>query len=773
MKLCKALNDFSFPFPGPLQRGRSVCSFFSDWRGAREGKTMSASVLISSLSLFLFKSFNALYLLLLILIFPINLFSQNNPPREIGVVLAGGGALGLAHIGVLQVLEELEIPIDRVGGTSMGGLVGGLYAIGYTPGQLETLALEMDWAVMMGNSIDRKKAPFSARSEQERFIFSARRKGTQLELGAALLDGTNIYQKFQELCAPALEIRDFEKLPVPFYCVAADLAFEDQVVFSRGYLPDVLRSTMSIPLVFNPVKMDDMLLVDGGMLNNFPVREMRQKGADLVIGVQLVEYDSATNLTGLFDLVSKTYEIVMKKVRCEYEDEPDILINVPLPNLNASDFDKAADLIAHGRAAAEGIKEELGKYKSERFKKRPALIVEDEKITLDYISINGEKHIKEDKIRNILELPTGTPILFSDVQTAMEKLQASNLFESMRYRIDQEENEHVLKLFLEEKNSNYFNIGLRYDNDFGASLLLNSTFRHTFVGGDYASIGLRLNRNPFIRMEYFYRSLRKYTPFVRATLKGDDYFRFTEEGDDYELFQHNQVEVKCGLRWTPYNSMQIKTGLEWQWYGFNEDADQNIINPLDEHLLNYFFETIVDRLDNAAYPKEGYRAYLNAKLLTPSVSDFTNTENNVWVSAGFFKALPVTRYISGKISADIGWSTGFIDRQYLFYQGGMYQHLRDNFIRLPGLSIMRFNGQNMASLGYETIVEIKGIHHVQAGYHLSTLNSDPSALLNGKWRQGIYAGYGLETLIGPIKLQVGFPLENFDTQVFISAGHNF
>ncbi|MEO1257422.1 MAG: patatin-like phospholipase family protein [Bacteroidota bacterium] len=762
MNLNKVFNLFSFPPPGLLRRRRKERVDLPLWRGPGKGKKKGIDILISLLGLFFFFSF-----------FPINLFSQSTPPKEIGVVLAGGGALGLAHIGVLQVLEELEIPIDRIGGTSMGGLVGGLYAIGYTSDQLETLALEMDWGVMMGNSIDRKNAPFSARNDQERFIFSALRKGVQIELGAALIDGTNIYQKFQELCAPALDVRDFEKLPIPFYCVAADLEFEDQVVFSRGYLPDVLRATMSIPLVFNPVKIDDMLLVDGGMLNNFPVREMRQKGADLVIGVQIADYDSTSNSTGLINLIGRTYQIVMDKVRCEYEDEPDVLINLSFPDLNPSDFDEAETLIALGREAAEKIKEELKEYKSDRFKKREQLIVEDKKHIIDSIFIDGEKHIKEEKIRNILELPIGTPVLFSEVQTAMEKLQASSLFESMRYRIDREGNKNILKLFLEEKNGNFFKIGLRYDNDFGASLLLNSTFRHTFVGGDYAAIDIRLNRNPLIRTEYIYRSLKKYTPFVRATLKGDDYFRFTGERNDYELFQHNQVELKGGLRWTPYNSVQIKTGLEWQWYGFNEDADQNIIKPLGRHLLNYFIETTIDRLDHAAYPKQGHRAYINAKFLTPSLSDFTDADNNIWMSAGLFKALPFTRHVSGKISADIGLSTGFIDQQYLFYQGGLYQHLRDNFIRLPGIPIMRFNGQNMASLGFETIIEIKNIHHVQAGYLMSTLNAAPGDLIDGKWRQGIYVGYGLETLIGPIKINIGFPLEDLDMDIFISAGHNF
>lgn len=290
---------------------------------------------------------------ILLLSFPALLFSQQKEIPQIGLVLEGGGALGLAHIGVLQVLEEQMVPIDRIGGTSIGGLVGGLFAVGYTPQQLEQIALDMDWEVMMGNAIDRAKAPFAIKNESDRFIFSVSRNGTDVSLEGALVDGTNIYQKIQELCAPALDIRDFEQLDVPFFCIAADLEQEDQVIFDNGYLPDALRSTMSIPVIFNPVNIDGMQLVDGGLFNNFPVREMRDKGADIVIGVRLVAFDTLAETKGLINVIGKTYEVVMDKVRCEYEYDPDIEIDVLLPGLNASDFDRAEDFIKLGRDAAE------------------------------------------------------------------------------------------------------------------------------------------------------------------------------------------------------------------------------------------------------------------------------------------------------------------------------------------------------------------------------------------------------------------------------------
>lgn len=711
------------------------------------------------------------YVFITVLFLPYLLFSQNKKTPEIGVVLQGGGALGLAHIGVLQVLEELEIPIDRIGGTSMGGLVGGLYAVGYTPAQLEQFAEEMDWSVMIGNDIDRIKAPYSARSEHERFIFSATREGTKVGLDYALIDGTNIYQKMQELCMPALNIRNFENLETPFYCVAADLDFGEQVILDRGYLPDVLRSTMAIPLVFNPVKMDDMLLVDGGMFNNFPANEMREKGADLVIGVRLLGVDSIDQI-GLVDVLGRSFGSVMEKVRCEYEGECDICIDVALPGLNPSDFNKADELIKCGRIAAEKMAIELKKYKRENYIKRKTLIAKNDKTIINEISINGNKFIKKEKIKNILQLPVGQPIEFSDIQESMEKLQATNLFESMRYRIEKEGQQNILKLFLEEKNKDYFKIGLRYDNDFGASLLLNATFRHIIVGGDNASIEGRLNRNPYFKANYIYRSLKKYTPFFTATLKGDDYFSFTEE-NDYDIFQHNQFELRSGLQGSPINSMQIKTGLEWQWYGFNFNADQNLLKPYDEHLLNYFLEINIDQLDKTYHPTTGVKAYINSKFITPSISNFSDADKNIWLSAGFFQMFPFGEKAAGKLSANMGISTGYIDPQFLFYQGGLHEHQRSNFSKLPGLILMRNNAQNIANMGYAMRLEVKDNHHIETGYHISNLNNELENIFDGKWQQGVYLGYSFATIIGPLKIQAGFPLDDFDVDVFISAGHNF
>ncbi|MEL6942819.1 MAG: patatin-like phospholipase family protein, partial [Bacteroidota bacterium] len=228
-----------------------------------------------------------------------------NDTEKVGLVLAGGGALGIAHVGVLEYLEELGINADLIGGTSMGGIVSGFYAMGYDINQLKAIALEQDWDYLLSNEFERKKAPLRLKNERDRYMLTLRREDSAIYLSDALVDGINIYQVFKKLCAPVRDIDNFSELPIPFYCVAVDLKSGEPIILDRGSLADALLATMAIPGFFQPVIIDDYLLVDGGVLNNFPVKEMRQKGADKVIGVKLIDRNYGQGGKGLSSILGK------------------------------------------------------------------------------------------------------------------------------------------------------------------------------------------------------------------------------------------------------------------------------------------------------------------------------------------------------------------------------------------------------------------------------------------------------------------------------------
>ena len=228
---------------------------------------------------------------LLLLAFPCSpvLAESGNERPKIGLALSGGGARGGAHVGILKALEELDIPIDYIAGTSMGAIVGGLYAAGYDAAGIETILKEIDWTQAMSDQPARRDRAMRKKELEAEFLIPFRvgfnRGGVQLPLG--LIEGQHLDQVFHELLMPVMHVKQFDQLPIPFRAVATDLVTGEEFVLSQGSLPDSLRASMSVPGVFAPVRIGDRLLVDGGMSNNLPVSVVREMGADIVIAVNL------------------------------------------------------------------------------------------------------------------------------------------------------------------------------------------------------------------------------------------------------------------------------------------------------------------------------------------------------------------------------------------------------------------------------------------------------------------------------------------------------
>ena len=249
------------------------------------------------------------FFLILILATSVLLQAPNDtirPPRlKVGVVLGGGGAKGAAHIGVLKYIEEMGIPVDYVAGTSMGSIIGGLYALGYTPDELTQLIADMNWSEYIGNKIDRSlmteemrqrnssmvlQVPFSHES-----LFDRNSNSTFIsQLPSAYVNNSSLVNLFNDLCVGYQEEMDFNDLPIPFGCVATDMITGEEVVLRSGSVPTAMRASLAIPGVFSPVTIGDKVLVDGGLVNNFPADVLKEMGADIIIGVEVTSTKDVT-----------------------------------------------------------------------------------------------------------------------------------------------------------------------------------------------------------------------------------------------------------------------------------------------------------------------------------------------------------------------------------------------------------------------------------------------------------------------------------------------
>jgi len=226
--------------------------------------------------------------LILILFTCVISFSQENLRPKIGLVLSGGGAKGFAHIGVLEVFEKEGIPIDYIAGTSIGSIIGGLYAIGYNSQQLKAFVTNQEWVHLLSDHISRDYKNIFEKYDQDRYLISFKlRTDEGISLPAGVVEGHNVINKLCELTAKYHEVRDFNEFPIPFACVAADIATGDEVVIRNGFLPEAIFASMSIPTIFAPSVIQDKLVVDGGIANNFPADVVKDMGADIIIGVDI------------------------------------------------------------------------------------------------------------------------------------------------------------------------------------------------------------------------------------------------------------------------------------------------------------------------------------------------------------------------------------------------------------------------------------------------------------------------------------------------------
>ena len=279
--------------------------------------------------------------------------AQNNP--KIGLVLEGGGALGLAHIGVIQWLEEHRIPVSYIAGTSMGGLVGGVYATGRNPAEVRELVESIQW-----NDVLRGQVPFqnlTFRRKQDAVVYPGAIE-FGLKKGLQFPEGFNTGQEVQfildRVALPYSTIQNFDQLPIPFACVAADLVTSKQYVFRSGNLATAMRATMSLPGFFSPIRIDGHVLADGGILNNLPVDVARQMGADITLAVHLeVQPMTPTDTLSSFGVLRKSISVTVAANEMRSIELADVLVSVPLGKFDNMDYNQSDALIKAGYAAAQ------------------------------------------------------------------------------------------------------------------------------------------------------------------------------------------------------------------------------------------------------------------------------------------------------------------------------------------------------------------------------------------------------------------------------------
>jgi NTE family protein len=424
----------------------------------------------------------------------------------IGLVLSGGGARGAAHVGVIRVLEELNIPIDCITGTSMGSIIGGLYASGMTTDELEQALQAIDWDDALQDDPKREHRPFRRKREDDEFLVQASPgisdKG-ELKLPSGLIQGQKLGLILKQLTLPVADVSDFNELSIPYRAVATDIVTGHEVVLGTGDLATAMRASMSVPGAFSAVEIDGKLLVDGGMANNLPVSVARNMGADFVIVVDistpLFNRDEIKNILSITEQLTGFLTNANAEVSRASLTDDDILIVPDLGDITSADFDRSGEAIPTGKLAAEEKTSQLSRLSltGEQFaahvaarKPPPA-----EPQIIEFVRIDNHSRISDDVISARLHIEIGKPLDVPSLEKDLNNIYGSELFESVSYDIIEEDGKTGVVVTAVEKSwgPNYLQGGLALEGNFSGSnsFTIAASYTRTAInrlGGEWRSI---------------------------------------------------------------------------------------------------------------------------------------------------------------------------------------------------------------------------------------------------------------------------------------------
>ncbi|MBO3277208.1 patatin-like phospholipase family protein [Pseudomonas schmalbachii] len=577
-------------------------------------------------------------LLALLLFLPMLLSAAEQRPK-IGLVLSGGAARGLAHIGVLKALDEQGIHVDAIAGTSMGAVIGGLYASGYSPQELESIALGLDWQQTLSDSPPRQDIPFRRKQDDRDFLvkqkLSFRDDGT-LGIPLGVIQGQNLSMLLERLLVHTSDTRDFDKLAIPFRAVATDISSGDKVVFDHGHLPQAIRASMSIPAVFAPVEVGGRLLVDGGMVDNIPIDVARRMGVDVVIAVDIGSpLQDRKSLHTVLDVMNQSITLMTRsnsEAQLATLKNTDVLIQPPLSAYGSTDFDKIEQLIDAGYRATTVLGPRLAELRPSADGETGALAEARtpgrRKPVISDIRVENDSKVSDAVIRHYIRQPIGERLDLDRLQSDMSTLYGLDYFDQVQYRVVREQGGNVLVIHAHGKRSgtDYLRLGLNLSDD----LRGDSTFN---VGASYRVNGInRLGAEWLTRVQIgnhqeiyseFYQPLdvgSRYfvAPYllneaqnIEATLDNDPIAEYRLDRYGYGLNLGRQIanngEIRFGVA-QAFGNAKLRVG------------DQDLPDfSFDEgyYELKYSFDT----MDNVDIPSEGENIRLTLSQHTPSLGD--------------------------------------------------------------------------------------------------------------------------------------------------------
>lgn len=760
---------------------------------------------------------------------------------KVGVVLSGGGAKGAAHIGVLKYLEEAGIPIDYIAGTSMGSIVGGMYALGYSPDEILDIISNVDWNELISNQLDRRQMSYHRKNVKGTHLltvpFSLKGKNEDLQsisfknsLPKGFVSGDNIMNLFNSLAVGYSDPLSFNDLPVPFLCIVTNMLTGEAEIADKGEFTKALRASMAIPILFDPIKMNDALYADGGLTINFPVDQCRAMGADYIIGVSMspgLEQDPE-KLSSVLSQVKQLKNIITDKDFDEYDEQCDIFISPDLKGVGMLSFDAESVSIitqsGYEAAAAKAeslkaLKEKLQVAATEPVETKPApkkaINLLSNKVKISKIELQGVNKEIERWMRRVSTVNVGDMVCKADIDKTVAKYSGTGNFESIRFTLHNDEQTpdgYILRFKFVQKPASNFGIGIRFDSQDMLSMLLHLGINSNRMSGFKAGLDAKLGGNQWLTAKASYGHLR----YPRLNLSYS--FRNSEldvyDMDDLEMnqkfLQHN---IKFYLSENNLRAFSLGVGAQaelvtprkvmYSYYDANEEDTQSALT------LGTFAYFAFDNLNKHHFATRGVKGRIDFTWR----DSFLKEKNLEKLQMGsvvyqFESYIPVVKdrfvivpQMYGSFLFGPGAVNGTTEGWNPLFQGPvpMYPYLNnivggtemgryiDHHLPFIGVNKISFAFNNVAILRTDFRVRVHKSHYLTAMFNYARSGVDMKNFFKQSeelqwgnmydynasnwWGAGIR--YSIDTKLGPLSLDVSSSNISQKVNIYFSFGHYF
>jgi NTE family protein len=723
---------------------------------------------------------NKLIFLLAGFIVGVSAFAQK---PKVAFVFSGGGAKGFAHVGVLKVLEEVGFKPDIITGTSMGSVVGGLYAIGYRSDTLEKIVLQTNWSDIVYDRVSRNTLNAIERERFDRYFVKFNFEGAKFISYSGFVKGTKVQNMLTRLCLPAAGINDFKKLPIPFECIATDIQTGEKVVLRKGSLPNAIRASMAIPSLFTSMDIDGRILVDGGLTQNYPILEAKEMGADYIIGIDVGTKSSKEELNSLVNVMMESMFLHGYQNFAEEKKYLSINIKPDVSAFSPLDFEDGDSLMKIGEATARAQIDELKLlYEKIYGKKAPGKIVTNEellgkKCKIIKVKVEGLKNINVIQIRSILDECEGKELSSSEMDDIILKLENTSLFERITYRFDNTKDQGQLIIYVDEKARGEFDVGINYNSYHDASLLLGLQYKRVIFKGSRLKADIRLSSMPRLDLSYYYQS--RFKPAIGLEGSFNNIRQGLYQGNDkistsYNIF--SSIYLKTKYDFSNQRSFGVGVGIEQ----VNNKSDAiltvdeitTLNNSTQASAAMVFFRQ--DSRDDTYIPTHGGRMLIDAYWVN---NDFNLGES--WFSGlmrierhnRITNRIHIGNYINIGLN-DANYQTG--NTQFLFTTGGMLDMRYRNYIPYAGLDFGQKVVRNIVHYRIKPTYRIFKNNYIALLGDVSEMEDYVEDLLEFKEIQyAVGTSYEYRSPIGPIQFNVSRSSVRKELMFYINLGYWF